>query len=313
MFAGKLPKLPFELSDAKTFLGMCVFKTRKKADGTKENYDFRLRINIRIDLPEEEIEDTLIHEMIHYYIGVNQLQDTSAHGQMFQHFMNSINEKYGRHITISHKSTEEEREQLIDKKEHYRTVAVVKQHDGKVGIKVLPRVIETVVNYYNKVLASRKVKEIDLYMSKNPYFNRYPNSGALNVHYVDEEELKEKLKDAKQLSCDGKTLLGVNEHKKKPTNNQTPFHVIAVVFFKDGRKGFKVLPRVLPRITTYYNSFTADKNVDHVELYMHNHPYFHQFPNSGTLNVHIVDEDFMQNLVGAEKMECDGKNVKRGK
>ena len=33
MFAGQLPKLPIELSDAKTFLGVCAFKTRKDKDG----------------------------------------------------------------------------------------------------------------------------------------------------------------------------------------------------------------------------------------------------------------------------------------
>ena len=73
MFAGKLPKLPIELSDAKTFLGQIVFKRRKVDDGKEEHYDFRLRINTRIDLPEEEIEDTIIHEMIHYFIGVNKM------------------------------------------------------------------------------------------------------------------------------------------------------------------------------------------------------------------------------------------------
>lgn len=59
MFAGQLPKLPIVLSDAKTFLGVCAFKTRKGKDGKKICYDFKLRINTRIDLPEEEIEDTL--------------------------------------------------------------------------------------------------------------------------------------------------------------------------------------------------------------------------------------------------------------
>lgn len=33
IFAGKLPKLPVELSDAKTFLGLCVFKRRKGENG----------------------------------------------------------------------------------------------------------------------------------------------------------------------------------------------------------------------------------------------------------------------------------------
>jgi len=34
-----------ELSDAKTFLGQCVYKKRRKPYGKTELYDFRLRIN----------------------------------------------------------------------------------------------------------------------------------------------------------------------------------------------------------------------------------------------------------------------------
>ena len=41
-FAGKLPKLPIELSDAKSFLGICSFKTRKGKDGKKIYFDFKL-------------------------------------------------------------------------------------------------------------------------------------------------------------------------------------------------------------------------------------------------------------------------------
>ena len=105
MFAGKLPMLPIKLSDAKTFLGVCTYKKRIGKDGKVEKYDFALRVNTRIELSEDEIEDTIIHEMIHYYIGYNQLEDTSAHGAIFQQVMNAINEKYGRHLSISHKSS----------------------------------------------------------------------------------------------------------------------------------------------------------------------------------------------------------------
>ena len=58
IFAGKLPPIPIELSNAKTFLGMCVYRRRKYRDGRVELFDFRLRINTRIDLPEQEVEDT---------------------------------------------------------------------------------------------------------------------------------------------------------------------------------------------------------------------------------------------------------------
>ena len=36
MFAGELPKLPIELSNAKIFLGQCVFKIRRLTNGKTE-------------------------------------------------------------------------------------------------------------------------------------------------------------------------------------------------------------------------------------------------------------------------------------
>ena len=77
MFGGKLPKIPVELSDAKTFLGQCVFRTRRKPFGKTE--------------------------------------DVSSHGPLFLSIMNEINRKFGRNLTVSHKSTKEQREQLQDK------------------------------------------------------------------------------------------------------------------------------------------------------------------------------------------------------
>ena len=205
-FAGTLPELPIELSDAKGFVGVCRYKSRQKEDGTVELYDFKLSINTRIDLPEREIEDTIIHEMIHYFIGVNRLEDSSSHGPMFQHLMKTINEKYGRHVSITHKTTPEQQEALIDKKQHYHVVAVVSFVGGKIGIKVLPRVLPSILNYYNKVREQGSVTDVRLYMSNDIYFNRFPNSAALKVHYVDPAELEEHIKEAEVLGCDGKTI-----------------------------------------------------------------------------------------------------------
>ena len=97
---------------------------------------------------ELRIEDTIIHEMIHYYIGYNRLEDASAHGPLFLSIMNEINRKFGRNLTVSHKSTKEQREQLQDKRSHYHVIAVVNFHDGRTGIKVLPRVLRSILYYY---------------------------------------------------------------------------------------------------------------------------------------------------------------------
>ena len=212
IFGGKLPKIPVELSDAKTFLGQCVYKKRRKPFGKAELYDFRLRINARVDLPEQELEDTIIHEMIHYYIGYNKLEDASAHGPLFLGIMNEINRKFGRNLTVSHKSTQEQREQLQDKRSRYHVIAVVSFRDGRTGIKVLPRVVKSILYYYNNVLANREIVSIQLYMSNNMFFNRYPNSSALKVHFLEADEIGRQLEGAEKMACDGKTI----------KRNQTP-------------------------------------------------------------------------------------------
>ena len=206
-FGGTLPMIPIELSDAKTFVGVCVYRVKRVAGGKRVKYDFRLRINTRIDLPEAEVEDTIIHEMIHYYIGYNQLKDTSAHGQLFRSIMDSINAKYGRHVTISHKSTEKQREQAIDSKPRWHVIAVVSLADGKYGIKVLPRIVQRILTYYNVVSTAKDVTNISLYMSRDVYFNRYPTSSVFKIHPVDKSVIDQHLNDATRLTCDGSQVI----------------------------------------------------------------------------------------------------------
>lgn len=105
-FNGTLLPIPIKLSNARTFLGKVTFvKRRKWLFGEWVYSNFKLRINTRFDLPEELIQDTILHEMIHYYIAVNHLRDTSTHGQLFRREMKRINEQGNRHITISYRLT----------------------------------------------------------------------------------------------------------------------------------------------------------------------------------------------------------------
>ena len=206
IFDGKLPKLPIELSDAKTFLGLCVYKKRRTLLGKVVCYDFKLRINTRIDLDEAEVEDIIIHEMIHYYIGYNGIVDSSAHGRVFRQLMMEINERYGRHIRVSHKPTQEQKEQLYGSKERWHMVALMVFKDGRRGIKVLPRIASKIVNYYNVVGRESTIERIELYMTNDTYFNRYPNSSALRVHAIDKAEAERHLEGAERWVCDGAKL-----------------------------------------------------------------------------------------------------------
>ena len=199
MFGGKLTMPPIQMSRARTFVGQCAAKKRRTLLHGTRLYDFRLKFSICFDLPEREWEDTIIHEMIHYYIGVNGLKDTSAHGRLFRQMMNGINERFGRSLTITHRSTPEQKEQLYGTKKVWHVIALVHLSDGRKGLKVLPRIRQRIQTYRTTMLRDARFSRIDLYMSNDPYFNRFPNSSAFNVVMASEAEFMPHIEQAEKL------------------------------------------------------------------------------------------------------------------
>lgn len=199
MFGGKLTIPPIQLSRARTFVGQCAARKRRTLLHGTQLYDFRLKFSTCFDLPEEEWEDTIIHEMIHYYIGSNGIKDSSAHGQVFRQMMQDINQRFDRKLTISHKSTPEQKEQLYNSKIVWHVIALVHFADGRKGLKVLPRIRQRIQAYRAAILRDKRIIKIDLFMSKDPYFNRYPNSSAFNVVLANEEEFIPHINQAEPL------------------------------------------------------------------------------------------------------------------
>lgn len=199
MFGGKLTMPPIQLSKARTFVGQCAAKKRRTLLHGMQLFDFRLKFSIYFDLPEEEWEDTIIHEMIHYYIGVNGLKDTSAHGKIFRQMMETINQKFKRKLTISHRSTPEQKEQIYNAKKVWHVVALVYFADGCKGLKVLPRNRQRIQAYRSTMQRDDRITQIDLFMSNDPYFNRFPNSSAFNVVLANEVEFMPHIQQAEPL------------------------------------------------------------------------------------------------------------------
>lgn len=200
IFGGELPRIPIVLSRATRVVGAFSCKVRRNFWGKKEYSDLKLRFSTKFDLPENELEDVIIHEMIHYYIHFKNLKDKSAHGPLFKNLMNQINKKFGRKISIRHKSAVKTNQQITDAKPRYRVVAVVTMKDGKTGIKVLPRIKEKIRHYYNAVSTSPTVSNVEFYITLNPFFGQYPCSSAQRIHYIDHPILQPKLQEANQLS-----------------------------------------------------------------------------------------------------------------
>lgn len=208
MFGGRLPMPMILLSEASSYLGICKSKVRRHTDGRIEHYDFQLRFNITYDLPENVMEDTVIHEMIHYFIMLHGLQDSSPHGQIFKSVMNRINAAHGRNLTVSHRVTSEQKARAkSNTRPTWHVIAVITMKSGVTGVKVLPRVIPKIVEFYKKVSGMRDVRETKLYLHDNPYFNRYPTSVALRYHEISAGELEKELHGARTLTVDGNKLI----------------------------------------------------------------------------------------------------------
>ncbi len=203
MFGGKLTMPPILLSRARTFVGQCAAKKRRTLFHGTQLFDFRLKFSVCFDLTEEEWEDTIIHEMIHYYIGVNGLKDTSAHGKVFRQMMETINQKYGRKLTISHKTSPEQREELYNSRKVWHVIALLQFADGRKGLKVLPRIRQRIEAYRTTMLRDKRITQIDLFLSNDPYFNRFPNSSAFNAILANEDEFMPHIQQAQHIEFGG--------------------------------------------------------------------------------------------------------------
>ncbi len=184
-FDGNLPAVKILLSDAKNFLGNLRYKIQRRGLGREIRSEFVIRISRAFDRDQEEIEDTLIHEMIHLYIASNHIADKSSHGPQFRQIMNHINNTYGRHITISHRSARDGEIKTTDGRHHWHVIGVVKLKDGRYGFKVIPRVRTTIDKFRKGMLSATLVERVDFYVSDDPYFHKFPNSGSLRLHIME--------------------------------------------------------------------------------------------------------------------------------
>ncbi len=203
-FEGVLPIIPIRLTEARTFLGKVTYKSRKDFFGLNiSNEDFVLSVSTSFDLPENELEDVVLHEMIHYYLAWRGIRDTSVHGDAFKKMMETINLKYGRHINIRHR-IEEDQPGSVDVRYRANYICVSQLEDGNWGITVsaTTRIFELnreLPRYY-------RLKSMTWYGSIDPYFNTYPRCKTPKIYGISKEELDAHLVDATLLKCDGHTI-----------------------------------------------------------------------------------------------------------
>ncbi len=169
MFENTLPPIAFRLSRAGSYLG-------------------------KFDIPEKELEDIIIHEMIHYFINFSGIKDTSPHGPRFREIMCRINRDFNRDISISVKLTEQKRKTDLRYRRNF--IAVSHFSTGNIGITICS-------HRFIKMLHTRLpnfpgVERIEWFISINPWFNRFPMVRSLKIYTLSEEEYQTYLLDSKR-------------------------------------------------------------------------------------------------------------------
>lgn len=198
LFDSCLPPITVRLSRAKSYLGKVQYVRKRRWFGKPAcNTDFVMRISTVFDLTEPEQEDVIIHEMIHCFIAVKGLKDSSTHGTLFRGMMERINSEFGRNVTVSHRmapGTVNPRMQEV--RLHHVCVSQLK--DGHWGITVCseamkPKLDRLLPRYYP---LSRK----KWYTSRDTFFNRFPRARTPKVYKITEAELSEHLAELDELA-----------------------------------------------------------------------------------------------------------------
>ena len=94
VFNGGLPEPSFELMHTKTILGQ--FCPRNIGN---DKMAYLIRVSTYYDRPYKSYVDTIVHEMLHYYIKYNNIKDRSSHGPVWKRMAKEISNKYGLTIT----------------------------------------------------------------------------------------------------------------------------------------------------------------------------------------------------------------------
>lgn len=182
-FEGVLPAVPVVLTKAGSFLGKMECRSRR---------DFRLKFSTGFDLSQEELEDVVIHEMIHYYIAFRRLRDTSVHGETFRSIMDTINRKYGRHISVRYHSRPGQnlvrrRGDVIRK----HCICVSTFPDGSRGVTVCAsNRISDMKRWLPKYF---RITGMEWHISMDPFFNRFPRAHTPKIYRISAGDLEEHL------------------------------------------------------------------------------------------------------------------------
>lgn len=204
-FDGSLERPIIKLSLRSTGLGVTQQRIERDANGNETGRDALIEISVRHDLPEVEYIDTLVHEMIHYYIFMNKLQDNAAHGKLFMAKAQEITRKYGIKVTVNYELTDEEQ---VNARGRNRWVCVAHDDAGNTLMAVVAR--GKVFELWDAFEQAPDLHDVRWWLSNREIFGTFPLVVSPQLYSVDPSQIESYLIDAQPLIKDGDVIRPVD-------------------------------------------------------------------------------------------------------
>lgn len=167
-FNGELPYIQIKIGWSKKLFGLYCYTYSRMTGKMIENH---IMISKYYNQSEKQYNETLIHEMIHYYIKHKHIKDTNSHGVEFKKIMNRINSTSDFNITIKGSTFGLNSE--IENDKVYRIMKF--EYNGNIYY-------AKVSNKFNKYSYSSIIKNISFYKTSDNYFSDWKLSRS-RVHY----------------------------------------------------------------------------------------------------------------------------------
>jgi hypothetical protein len=191
-FNGKLELPRITLTTSRTQLGLMKCKRYPISSGLKAS-DFEIRISTYYDLSEKDVQNVLVHEMIHLFISSSGLIDISPHGNIFHAIMDSLNHNFGLQIHVSENGRIARQVSRIPFKEHIILAIMIRRYGCFLSV----------INKKYAINIAKQIKDLvdveicEWFISEDEYFSNYPVVRTLRGIHVSKEkfdDMRQKMK-----------------------------------------------------------------------------------------------------------------------
>lgn len=176
-FNGVLPKIEIKISRTRNSFGRFWHRTDRK---TGIETPLHIDISKYYKRSQHDIDTTLIHEMIHYYICFMGMKDNGKHGMIFKGMAREISEKSEFKITVTSSSYGLE----TLKKKSYKVM--VFNHKGR-------RCVAKISNNfdYKYFIKQYKFEDVTVFYASNQELDNFRESrSTLHFKYMDQITFK---------------------------------------------------------------------------------------------------------------------------